>query len=380
MAISIRGLCKLNIGLANNIFRKTNFVNVGVRFIYAEKSIGVTAYENTRLLFRNQFMSIEDTFRSKMQEACDKEDGVIFTEDLKAMLHLAQKNEDDMKLVLRMIEKYLLTSKDLKFGSFTFGPVVMRMFYYLKEPQRAFSAISNPAFNDFFNQRSSYQIVMCLLYQFEMYNEMRQVFNSLLQSDTQKRHGMSCLTVVLAGCYKQNTPEVFNYALDSWKSLTSNGTVSSGRATALLASMALKQNAPEIALEVLSTLQKQYFINVRCLKLLAYMKLHNYIHIIPLIKKTLERDMDGNVKHTYFADVIYALEDQLRNENCDGDLSELFKLISELKRQERLTTHITLEENLLKPVVFNTLSEQNRHVGKRNVRSDSSRVGLQSFL
>lgn len=99
-------------------------------------------------------MSIEDTFRSKMQEACDKEDGVIFTEDLKAMLHLAQKNEDDMKLVLRMIEKYLLTSKDLKFGSFTFGPVVMRMFYYLKEPQRAFSAISNPAFNDFFNQRS----------------------------------------------------------------------------------------------------------------------------------------------------------------------------------------------------------------------------------
>lgn len=68
--------------------------------------------------------------------------------------------------------------------------------------------------------------------------------------------------------------------------------------------MALKQNAPEIALEVLSTLQKQYFINVRCLKLLAYMKLHNYIHIIPLIKKTLERDMDGNVKHTYFADVV----------------------------------------------------------------------------
>ena len=379
MAISIRGLCRLNIGLANNVFTKPNFLNAGVRFFYSEKSLGVTAYESTRFLFRNQFMSIEDTFRTKMQEVCDKEDGVIFTEDLKAMLHLAHNTETDMQLIIKMIERYLSCNKDLKFGTYTFGPVVMRMFYYLNEPNIALTAFKNPSFNDFFNQRASFQLLMCLLFKHNMHNEMKEIYDTALEDETKTGLISYCLVVMLGALYKQNNAEAFQSALKYWKCMTDRSFPPSCRSTTLLAALAIKQNSPEIAVEVLSTVRRQHFIDVRCIKVLAYMHLKKYVQIIPLFKQTLEQDTTPTNRQTYFADVIYALEDNLKRENTE-ELQELYQLIENLKKQERLTTHITLDENLMKSINFTTAAERNKLRTGRDVRGGMFRTGLRNIL
>lgn len=60
---------------------------------------------------------------------------MIFTEDLKNMIHLAE--PDDITLVTNMMKKFNKQNKELRFGSFVFGPVVMRMFYYFNKPVEA---------------------------------------------------------------------------------------------------------------------------------------------------------------------------------------------------------------------------------------------------
>lgn len=68
-----------------------------------------------------------------------------------------------------------------------------------------------------------------------------------------------------------------------------------------LAGLALKQNSPEIALELLSLIKTRY-IDSRCLKILTYSKLNRFNDVMFLLKKSLE----GNykIKETYFSDVV----------------------------------------------------------------------------
>ncbi|XP_053973953.1 pentatricopeptide repeat-containing protein 2, mitochondrial-like [Hylaeus volcanicus] len=346
MAINIRGLFRLNLGLTHNIFCKTPLTN-GVRFMYSEKYLGVSTYENTRFIFRNQFVTIEETFRSKMLEVCKAEDGVVFVEDVKAMLHLAQNNDDDIKLVTQLIEKYVNCIKDQKFGSYVFGPVVMRMFYYLNKPEAALSLFQNPLLDEFFQQKTTIQILFTLLYKHDKFNEIVALYEHLMSSEKKSSLARFCIIVVMAACYKQNNPESFNFAVKCWEQHQGK-CLYFARSLEILAALAIRQNEPQMALELLSSLHRQQYITIRCLKILAYSQWQKYIYIIPLLKSTLDVDNSAQ-KQTYFADVIYQLEENLKTES--GDWSELLDLIENIKNHDGLTTHATLEEHLLKPLV-----------------------------
>lgn len=160
-------------------------------------------YENARLNFRNQFLNVEDTFRTKMQEVCESESSMIFTEDLKSMLHLAQKKPEDIELLIKMITKFNKQNKEMKFGTFIFGPVVMRTLYYLDEPELALTAFKDPQFENFFDQFISYQILLCLLYKHKKYAEMREVYDIIKTKRIVNGYPKNSSILVMAACYKE---------------------------------------------------------------------------------------------------------------------------------------------------------------------------------
>jgi pentatricopeptide repeat domain-containing protein 2 len=61
---------------------------------------------------------------------------MIFTEDLKNMIHIAD-SSSDIELIEKMIKKFAGQNKDLRFGNYIFGPVAMRMFYHMKDEETA---------------------------------------------------------------------------------------------------------------------------------------------------------------------------------------------------------------------------------------------------
>lgn len=58
---------------------------------------------------KTQFVNLTDKFKSKMLEFSDPSStNMIFTEDLKNMIHLAEDSGDDLDLVYKMMTRYVI--------------------------------------------------------------------------------------------------------------------------------------------------------------------------------------------------------------------------------------------------------------------------------
>ncbi|XP_025075304.1 pentatricopeptide repeat-containing protein 2, mitochondrial-like [Pogonomyrmex barbatus] len=366
MAATIRCLMKFNVGLASNTFLRNSFLN-SCRSLYSDKSLGLNGYENARLNFRNQFLNVENTFRTKMEEVCNSDSSMIFTEDLKAMLHLAQKKPEDIELLIKMLTKFNSQTKEMRFGTFIFGPVVMRTLYYLDEPDLAFTAFKDPKFENFFDQLISYQILLSLLYKHGKYAEMRDVYDIIKTKPMENGYPRNSFILVMAACYKENTPETLEYGLKIWKEIHEKGHLVMRRATAFLAALAIKQNAAHIAVEILTSINEGRYIQVRCLKVLAYTKLKRFTEIVPILRSSLEYDRPNIQTEDYFIDVIEELEETMAKENVPEDF-ELYKLIALLKKNNHILSK-TLEEHLCAEIIVDRSKQ--RRAGTSGFQSNS---------
>ncbi|KAL6418765.1 hypothetical protein ACFW04_011803 [Cataglyphis niger] len=363
MAATMRYLMRLNVKLASNTCLKYNFLN-SCRFIYSEESLGLLGYKNACLNFRKQFLNVENTFRTKMQEICNSESGQILTEDLKSMLYLAQKKPEDIELLVKMIAKFNSQNKKLRFNIFTIGPLIMRTFYYLDEPDLAFTTFKHLQFENFSTKLTSYQIFLSLLYKHGKYTEMRDVFDiikiKILDSD---RYPGNTLILVMAACYKENTPETLEYALNLWNEINAKGFTFQRRASTFLAALAINQDSSHIAIEILTSIKKVRYIDIRCLKVMAFKDLKRFTEIVPIFKKSLDFDKPNVQKEKYFRDVIEKLEKSMAKENIPANF-ELYKLITLLKDNDHILSN-TLEDHLVSEITVDPIKRTAVHTQRR---------------
>ncbi|XP_015592233.1 pentatricopeptide repeat-containing protein 2, mitochondrial [Cephus cinctus] len=347
MAASLRAFCRVNSSLLKDAITKKIF-NDGSRSLFTQASLGLDGYINTRENVKRQFFNVEDNFRKKMKEFVDVETNMIFTEDLKAMLHLAGKNTEDIDLITRMMIKFNTQNKELRFGTYHFGPVVMRTLHYLDEPDTAFNLFFNPSLDGFFDQIVTYQILMDLLYNHKKYDDVKKVYDIIITKGINGlKHPKYPVVLVLAACYKQNTHESYEYAIKLWKELTDRGTVALRKAVALLGALALKQNAPHAALEITSTIRRPGYITIRCIKIAALANLDRVNDIIPYFRASLSNDNPNVRKESYFIDTIEQVEAAVQRANFD-ESSEIVKLLRQLKdnghvQQSPMDEHLSQE-------------------------------------
>lgn len=77
------------------------------------------------------------------------------------------------------------------------------------------------------------------------------------------------------------------------------------RASTFLTALAINQNSSHIAIEILTTIRESRYIDIRCLKVLAYADLKRFTEIVPIFRKSLEFDRPNGQKERYFKDVVY---------------------------------------------------------------------------
>lgn len=79
---------------------------IGVRSLYSITSLGVDGYLQQRERIKTQFDTLGDRFRSKMKDfVAPSSSNMVFTEDLKQMIHLADGTEEDLDLIEQMMVK-----------------------------------------------------------------------------------------------------------------------------------------------------------------------------------------------------------------------------------------------------------------------------------
>ncbi|KAL1129869.1 hypothetical protein AAG570_012813 [Ranatra chinensis] len=263
--------------------------------------MGIDNYIKTREKVKMQFHDIEDKFKSKMKDFIrPSSSSMIFTEDLKHIVHLAEL--DDLDLVQAMMVKFSQQNKELRFGSFVFGPVVMRMYHYLNKPIEALAAFRNSEMDNFFDQLISFQILMDLLLKNNMYDEVLEVFDIVKNKQLQgAKYPKNAVVLALAACYKLNTPESFEYAKRLWSELNEVGHYPMRRAATFAAALALKQNSPHIALEILTSMRQQTYVTIRNLKVAALADLGRPDDALPILRSVLETDESSPEKRSTFS-------------------------------------------------------------------------------
>ena len=175
----------------------------------------MNGYLNARDYVKSQFLNVEQMFFDKMKDFVSKADeSIIFTEDLKTMLHIVEKKPEDLDLLYKMIKKYN-NQNNLRFGSFVFGTVAMRAFYHLDEPDLALKAFKDPELNNFFDQIMTHQILMDLLYNHGKYAEVREVYDMI---KTKNINGIitpkNPFILVMAACYREVCEKYYRIILN----------------------------------------------------------------------------------------------------------------------------------------------------------------------
>lgn len=73
--------------------------------MYSAASIGIEDYVSARKSLESKTSFDVSKFRSKMKQACDSNENLVFTDDLKQMAHIVNENEEDMLLMENMMIK-----------------------------------------------------------------------------------------------------------------------------------------------------------------------------------------------------------------------------------------------------------------------------------
>jgi pentatricopeptide repeat domain-containing protein 2 len=78
----------------------------GIRCLFAPAALGLDGYSKTRDRTKTQFVNLADKFKAKMLDFSDpSSSNMIFTEDLKNMVHLADATPEDLDLIYKMMKR-----------------------------------------------------------------------------------------------------------------------------------------------------------------------------------------------------------------------------------------------------------------------------------
>ncbi|XP_023026652.1 pentatricopeptide repeat-containing protein 2, mitochondrial [Leptinotarsa decemlineata] len=275
------------------------------RNLYSKETLGIDAFLQQCQTTQNQMENLSEKFKEKMSEYVENHTKhMVFTEDLKNMIHLSN-NDKDLELVVKMIKKFNQQNKELRFGSFIFGPVAMRLFHHFNAPDIALECFKSPDLSGFFDQLVSYQILLDLLYDNEKYQEIIECADIIKDRQLEGiKHPRNIVVLVMAACYKMNSKESLDYALRLWQELKEIGHYPLRRATTFCAGLALNQGNPGVALEVLTSAQNQNYTTVRNLKVACLAEVGRVENAIPILKGVLSEDNPNPVKQTFNREVL----------------------------------------------------------------------------
>lgn len=346
---------------------------IPVRQLYAHQTLGLDGYLQSQERIKMQFNNMTDKFKAKMTDYVTESPSknMIFTEDLKNMIHLAENTESDIQLVINMMKKFNTQNKEMRFGNFVFGPVVMRMFYTLNEPDKALECFKSDELTGFFDQLMSYQLLLDLLYENCKYDEVMETFQIIKSKQIQgTKYPKNVIVLTMAACYKRNSKESLDYALLLWTELNSVGHQPMRRAATFCAALAANQGKPEAALEIVSTVKKQSYMTVRNIKLLALSQLNRMEEVLKILKSVAEFDDPNNIKHTISKDVIDNIwqgVEKITNPSIKQDFQRIEKILAEEGHVIETTLESQLCSEIQPPPMMHSRNDYNGYQGQQRI-------------
>jgi pentatricopeptide repeat domain-containing protein 2 len=331
--------------------------------LYTAEALGLNGFLATKEKTKLQFDGgKEEKFREKMNEfITSPTNNIVFTEDLKNMVHLAERNEGDITLVKEMLKKFNSQNKELRFGNYIFGPVILRMFHNLNDFESAQEVFTNESVGDLFDQLISYQLLLDMLYENKKYKEVREVFEMIRSRQLQGgRYPKHCVVLAFGACYKENTPESFAYMKQLWSELGKIGHQPMRKGVTFASALAIAQKEFHIGLELACSVRQQNYVTARNLKVLALAELGRLDDVLPILRGVLETDVAvEQQKQTFCKEVIERVAEVFKQSN-NKELQQEFTRIEKHLKDNQYISDKTLDDILCTQVSQTPMDNQNR--------------------
>lgn len=315
-----------------------NFLVLFTRTLYSPSVLGLDGFQQAQQRTRLQINDV-DKFKARMEDFVKDEspNSLIFTEDLKNMVHLIE-SKDELEKLRLMIRKFCTQSREVRFGNFVFGPVVMRMFHNLKDPETAMSFFNDESISGFFDQLATFQILLDLLFETNRFQDIIDTYKTIAEKQVAGgRYPKHVIVLTFGACYRLNTPESLAFATKLWRDCNDVGHQPMRRAVSFFAALACSQNQGQVALEVLSNVRQQNYIHIKVIKSLALAQIGRFEDIIPMLRSTVEKDNPMVDKQTMPKDFL----DQLKKlfEKCTNKetLADFNRVVGFLEKNGHIT-------------------------------------------
>ncbi|XP_022184738.2 pentatricopeptide repeat-containing protein 2, mitochondrial [Nilaparvata lugens] len=371
MALCLKTMRFLNKPFLMSMEKSFNPSSIDVRCLFSQAALGVDAFLRAKEKTKSLFIQIDKKFKQKMVDFTSEDSkNMVFTEDLKNMIFLAENDDFDIELVEKMTLKFNNQNKELRFGTFVFGPVVMRMYHSLNRPFEALKVFKNPELDGFFDQIMTYQVLMDLLYCNKMYDEVKEVFEIIKSKQVMgiKFH-RNTVVLVSAACFQKNTPEDWTYLKNLWLEMNEASHTPMRKTITYSAALAIQQDDPHSAVELLAKVPNQNYVTIRNLKILALDKLNRPEDAILILKGSLEKDLPEHVNKASFCDeVIEDMKSTIEKSGNREMLNEFTKLEQQLIAQQRITSQPL--SKLIDSEIDYSLATKNQQLRNNVQRSD----------
>ncbi|GAB6028537.1 hypothetical protein CHUAL_002684 [Chamberlinius hualienensis] len=355
---------------------------IASRQLFGNNVLAIDTFLEQREKVNFHFREMREKYFTRMRDqVVNAEDKLVFTEDLKHMIHLVDNKPEEIQLLVQMIHLYTKQNKELRFSTYVFGPVVMRCLHHFGMEQIVYQLITDSNCGSFFDQISTYVLAMDILFKKEKYDEVVELFEQLkvkqLRSSTFHRDSV---ILYLAALYKLNTPEALKLACKLITEAKEKDAFILRKGLIFAAALALKQEAPEKALEIISTLQHINYFSIKNIRLVILAKLNRLSECLDLLKTDVERDSPKETtpnRHQYCDETLSVIREAIVGSNVKSDLVGFDRLVKSL-REERLVTNESLDSMVSAPILMKGIPKTDYSVGGYEAqffKTDRNRTG-----
>lgn len=299
-------------------------------------------------------ISFAEKFFIRMGDVLEdpKQDRLVFTDDLKNVTYLIENNPKEIDLLVELLRKFATQNRDLRFGKFIFGPVVMRLLHEFRLPDIALTLIRDPAFEGFFNQMTSYIICLDLLYKCDRFQDVIDVYDEIMEKgalDNATPRDLTTLAIVSA--YRIGDAKAYQKAKELINIVKRSGSFVSARSVCVFVMFANKQNEPQLAFECL-TLLNTFPATARSIKIVTLCNLKRTEEAFIVMKSYLLQSGSRNQFQAEFTeDALSVLRDAIAEAN-DQQLSDEFERTMETIRNGGHVSQKTIDDMLLSEMEY----------------------------
>jgi len=333
---------------------------VPARTIFSSSGIGIDNFKLAREQHLANHAQSMSSFKKRFLESIENSNAQIFTEDLRNMIMSAE-TDQDINAVITALKKYTLNK--LKFTDYHFGSPIMRMLYIQNKPDLAMKIFMDENFKDIFRDSGSALILLNKLVEDKRYDDAVKIFEYGIQRGFNTTSGRAYPTdvVMLAieGLYRQNTKQSLEKAKELVSKVMERDSDINPRTASMLALLAIEQNEPAFAMEVLGAVRAQNLTTIQNIRAICYAEMSRVEEAINVVHLLADQPPIDNDRRRVFPLVLKRIEKAVEKSK-EPELQSRFNDLSKFVTTNNRLSTVDLVEFINEPVNRRSATLPNR--------------------